>query len=165
MSRAFYSMLFLLYLVIVPFTQGVRLVLYENAEHEGNIDTTNMSSWSSLNGIICPYVGNGYSAGLVFEGEINENCTNLVSTNDTVSSVNTSGACVYLYEHHECLGRRLKLDPRIHSHNDLRKHNFNDKTSSFKKCSDPVHFIYGTVDKENKFWVRMESIISLITPN
>ena len=73
-----------------------------------------------------------------------EKCTNVPDeVNDRTSSANTDDTCVFLYEHPDCQGRRLRLQPRIHSHNDLTNHDFNDIISSFKACgasaSDPIY--------------------------
>src|SRR5688572_23682304 len=56
--------------------------------------------------------------------------------NDQVSSVNTHGKCVTLYEHSGCQGTSHVLRPGSVAHDDLDNSqvDFNDKASSMKLC-------------------------------
>lgn len=73
--------------------------------------------------------------GFFFEFESSEPCRNLPHGDNQASSVNTDGGCVYLYDGKDCQGKKLKIAPGVHSHNDLTKHNFNDLTTSVGPCS------------------------------
>ncbi|CAL8135080.1 unnamed protein product [Orchesella dallaii] len=62
-------------------------------------------------------------------------CTNLPGHwNDRVSSVNTQGACIHVYEHWNCEGRSERIAVGTANHAYLGGLGFNDMMSSVKEC-------------------------------
>ncbi|CAL8128801.1 unnamed protein product [Orchesella dallaii] len=62
-------------------------------------------------------------------------CTSLPRNWDNqISSINTHGACVIIFDRSYCQGRGKAMAPGTPSHNHLGSFGFNDKISSFKQC-------------------------------
>ncbi|XP_031634643.1 uncharacterized protein LOC116347958 [Contarinia nasturtii] len=68
---------------------------------------------------------------------------------NAISSVNTLGNCVRLYDDANCLGKSRPLYPGSPRHNDLLQLKFNDITSSFGKCYDNDNNCDSQVDGTN----------------
>ncbi|CAL8143323.1 unnamed protein product [Orchesella dallaii] len=63
------------------------------------------------------------------------NCVNLPHVwNDRISSINTEGNCIIIFEHGGCSGSSEALYPGTFNHDDLGGIGWNDKISSFKLC-------------------------------
>jgi len=61
-------------------------------------------------------------------------CKNLPwEANDKLSSIDTKGTCVILYEHTGCTGESMEVAPGTGGHSYVGG-NFNDKTSSLRAC-------------------------------
>ena len=53
---------------------------------------------------------------------------------DKISSINTKGLCVRLYEDKDCIGDSRRFYPGSPSHSNLADIDFNNKASSIKSC-------------------------------
>jgi len=67
-------------------------------------------------------------------GWSNFKCVNLPDEAHGVSSVNTRGNCILLYDKPNCEGRSLTLSPGGHSYDDLSLLEFDDVTRSIGPC-------------------------------
>ncbi|ODM91212.1 Protein PRY1 [Orchesella cincta] len=77
-----------------------------------------------------------------YEGEsikftrTNSDCANLPGNwNDRISSVDTHGNCIVVWEHGGCSGKSERIAPGTRSHNHLAAIGFNDQISSYQLCS------------------------------
>jgi hypothetical protein len=85
------------------------------------------------------YSDNNYSGEEKWFSPVEDGCYNLNQYGfvNVVSSVNTGGGCINLYEGSNCNSRYIQLHPRSWCrHHDLnvRNCNFNDRGNSFRRC-------------------------------
>ena len=80
------------------------------------------------------------------------------NANDQISSINTHGGCVCLYEHNNCLGFSLAVYPGNFYHGDLGIKNFNDKASSIGPCFNHDHRKIERRRENNSFFHEMVQV-------
>lgn len=61
-------------------------------------------------------------------------CVDFTSFNKRISSINTHGNCVQIFEDYGCQGDYRTLSPGSQGHNNLGHAGFNDRTSSMQLC-------------------------------
>ena len=58
----------------------------------------------------------------------------IANADNKVSSINTKGKCIRMYEDKDCTGDTRRFYPGSPSHSNLADIDFNDKASSIKSC-------------------------------
>lgn len=61
-------------------------------------------------------------------------CINLSYFEDRISSIDTRGNCVKVFNRHNCQGDSRRIEPGSSGHSNLKDVDFNDRISSLRRC-------------------------------
>lgn len=90
--------------------QCLTVAFYQDINHSGDSQTFNLCS---------------------------NDCVNLRTNeiwNDRFSAVNTANGCIIMFEHADCQGRAVRVEPGTNCHASFLECDMNDKVSSLKLC-------------------------------